>query len=108
MNRFSRPAYAQSNVMTLVALSSATSVALADTNATPASNADGVAAAISATTPSILYPTGDPVLNNIDTLIVSYKVPWDDVRLAVYCGESQELGQILYSFNTENGRRQDG
>ena len=97
MNRYSRPVYAQSNAMTVVTLPPPTSVApAAESTSTPRAGATVV--------PSILYPVGNPILNNIDTLIVNYITPWQTVDMIVSCGAS-EGDQDAFSFKADNRKR---
>jgi hypothetical protein len=77
---------------TIAASAAATSAPLAESSA--------------AVVPSILYPVGNPVLNNIDTLEVNFVTPWESVDMIVSCGTTAEEPD-LFSFKTDNREQQD-
>lgn len=94
MSRFSSPASAQSSAMEVVTLPAPT---IRDSTATATSNPLPDASIV----PSILYPVGNPVLNNIDTLVVNYITPWSAVQMTVSCGATVEDSDSL-SFRADN------
>ena len=104
-------AQAQSSEMGLLTLALPASQAATTSNAAAAATttAAPVAAAAATTTaadpvatpapsvvPSVLYPAGNPMINNIDTVLVSYTSPWDSVDLTVQCesGSSKQSYEI--------------
>ena len=54
--------------------------------------------------PSLLYPIGNPILNNVDSLSVNYVSPWPVVDLLVSCGATTE-DTDTFSFKVDNRRR---
>ena len=106
-------AQAQSSEMGLLTLAPPASQAATTSDAAAAAavttTAAPVAVAAAATTtaepvatpapsvvPSVLYPAGNPTINNIDTVLVSYTSPWDSVDLTVQCesGSSKQSYEI--------------
>lgn len=99
MSRYGRPGFAQSGAMEVVTLEPPMTAAAA---AATSSTAD--ARATTSVVPSLLYPVGNPVLNNIDSLSVNYVSPWPVVDLVVLCGATTE-DTDTFSFKAENRRR---
>lgn len=84
--------------MTVVSLAppvsqEATTDGSSPTNVPSTASESGAASTI---VPSFLYPSGQPTINNIDTVLVSYISPWDSVDLTVQCerGGSRQSYQI--------------
>ena len=108
-------AQAQSSEMGLLTLAppasqgaTTTDAAAAAAATTPApteaatTTAESVAAPATSVVPSILYPMGSPIINNIDTILVSYTSPWDSVDLTVQCqsGSSKQSYGVDSCKNT--------
>jgi hypothetical protein len=91
MSRF-RPGFAQSGAMNVVTLPPPTSIN--PTSTTP----DAAAAATDG--PTIAYPSGNPIINNIDTLVVQYSTPWQNVDLTVSCGTT-DGDESAFSFTAD-------
>jgi hypothetical protein len=50
------------------------------------------------TVPAVLYPTGDPVINTNDTVVITYETPWTGgTNLSVYCYDTPGT-TIGYSY----------
>ena len=98
MNGFGRPAFAQSSAMDVVTLPPPTTAAPAA--ATSTSDPQAGATVV----PSILYPVGNPILNNIDSLVVNYITPWSTVDLIVSCGTTAE-DPDSFSFKADDRKR---
>jgi hypothetical protein len=81
-----RPAFAQSSEMSVITLPPPT-VAATSSDSTPQATASVV--------PSILYPNGAPILNNIDTLVVNYITPWQSVDMIIKCGEDTSFSNKI-------------
>lgn len=51
----------------------------------------------------LLYPTGAPTVNNIDTIRVSYDTIWEHANLTLYCETDDESDR--WAMATINMRR---
>ncbi len=95
MSRYGEPSFAQSNAFEVVTLQPPTTAAAATTSST-------IDAQVTASVvPSLLYPLGTPVINNIDSLVINYVTPWPIVDLAVSCGPTTE-DLDSFSFKADN------
>lgn len=46
-----------------------------------------------------LYPTGEPTVNNIDTVQVSYETIWQHANLTIYCETDNEDTWAMAAMN---------
>ena len=102
MSRYTRPGIAQSSATEVVTLEPPTTTAAAAA-AAAATSSTADPQAIASVVASLLYPVGNPVLNNIDSLSVDYVSPWPVVDLVVSCGATTENTDTF--FKTDNCRR---
>lgn len=86
--------------MTLLSLAPpvAQTAAATDSPSSDATTTTAASAASSTVAPSVLYPDGNPTINNIDTVLVSYISPWDSVDLTVEC----ERGSSKQSYDVNS------
>ncbi len=85
-NKHGRPAF--------VTMPEATSDAAAATSTIATASASSTVTATSTVGDSphaeILYPTGQPTINSVDSVEVTYDSVWENVNLTVYCEINQD------------------
>jgi hypothetical protein len=93
-NYHTRPAFANTETTTVTDDPTAATTAM-HTSTDSASTPSPTSTVTAADSPHavVLYPTGQPTINNIDTVVVVYDTVWTNANLTLFCGIDAEANE---------------
>jgi hypothetical protein len=93
-NYHTRPAFANTETITVTDDPTAATTAM-HTSTDSASTPSLTSTVTAADKPHavVLYPTGQPTINNIDTVVVAYDTVWTNANLTLLCGIDAEANE---------------